>query len=221
VTDIAMIGGTGLVGRKLARRLAAWDDVRLTSFVRREPAAPYERSVDFEGLLHGGGDLLDVERVDVAISCLGTTMKAAGSKGAFRRVDYDYVYAFARAMRRLGARQFILVSSVGASRRSSSYYLALKAQIESAVRRMGFERVDIVRPGLLIGRRVELRPAERMAMTMAALLKPVLRGRAGRYRAIEATKVAAAIDALAGQERTGSFIHHDPDLEELAELTFT
>jgi uncharacterized protein YbjT (DUF2867 family) len=216
-----MIGGTGLVGRKLARRLSTWEDVRLTSFVRRESATSYERYLDFEALLHGGGDLLGVDHIDVAISCLGTTMKAAGSKGAFRRVDYDYVYAFARVARRLGARQFILVSSVGASRRSSSYYLALKAQIESAVRRMGFERVDIIRPGLLLGQRSERRPAERAAAVIARVLRPVLNGRSGWYHAIEASMVAAAIDALAGQTRGGAYVHHDPDLEGLAELTFT
>jgi len=219
--DVVMIGGTGLVGAKVARRLSSWSDVRLTSLVRGTPKASYERPISFEALLHNGSEALGIDHVDVAISCLGTTMKAAGSKGAFRRVDYDYVRAFAMAAHRYGARQFILVSSVGASRRSSSYYLALKAQIESAVSRIGFERVDIIRPGLLLGRRHEFRAGERTAKIIATLLKPVLNGHVGWYRAIEARKVAAAIDVLAGQPRPGKFIHHDPMLEELAELTFT
>ena len=213
--DAIMIGGSGLVGKKAAARLAVRDDVRLLSFVRRVPHAGYERQLSFEGLLHDGREALGIERADVAVSCLGTTMRQAGSRGAFRRVDYDYVYAFAQAALRLGARQFILVSSVGATRSTSNYYLSVKAEIEAAIAKLGFERFDVIRPGLLLGTRRELRLAERLASYAMPLLHPFLRGPNARYRATRADAVARAIADLVGAEAPGRFLYENPQLEVL------
>lgn len=208
-----MIGGTGLVGRETTRRFWASGDVDLVSFVRGEPRARYERRLEFERLLHEGGAALGIDAADVAVSCVGTTMKKAQSKGGFRRVDYDYVLAFAKAARRFGARQFILVSSVGASRAKSSYYLAVKAEIEGAIARLGYERFDIIRPGLLLGNRREPRLGERIAMALMPLVSPFLRGRLSALRATRADTVARAIVALAGAPGHGRFVHHNRELE--------
>ena len=213
--DAIMIGGSGLVGRKAAARLAVRDDLRLLSFVRRVAHAGYERQLSFEGLLHDGREALGVERADIAVSCLGTTMRQAGSRGAFRRVDYDYVYAFAQAALRLGARQFILVSSVGAARSASSYYLSVKGEIETAVAKLGFERLDVIRPGLLLGTRRELRLAERLGGYAMPLLHPFMRGANARYRATPSEVVARAIADLAGAEAPGRFLYENPQLEVL------
>lgn len=215
--DVVMVGGSGLVGRTAAARLADRDDVNLVSFVRRAPQTRYERLLDFEGLMHNGGELLGIERADVAISCLGTTMRQAGSKGAFRRVDYDYVYAFARVARRYGARQFILVSSVGATRATSNYYLSVKGEVEAAIARLDYERVDVIRPGLLLGARKELRFGERLASLMIPLLNPFLRGASARYRSTHADTVARAIDDLAGAAADGRFLYENPQLDLLTE----
>ena len=213
MTDVIMIGGSGLVGKKAAARLAVRDDVGLLSFVRRVAHAGYERQLSFEGLLHNGRDALGIERADVAVSCLGTTMRQAGSRGAFRRVDYDYVYAFAQAAQRLGARQFILVSSVGATRSTSSYYLSVKAEIEAAIAKLAFDRLDVIRPGLLLGTRHELRPAERLAGYAMPLLHPFLRGANARYRGTQSDSVARAITDLVGAEAPGRFLYENPQLE--------
>jgi uncharacterized protein YbjT (DUF2867 family) len=213
--DVIMIGGSGLVGKKAAARLAVREDVRLLSFVRRMTRAGYERQLSFEGLIHDGREALGIERADVAVSCLGTTMNQAGSRGAFRRVDYDYVYAFAQAARRLGARQFILVSSVGATRSTSNYYLSVKAEIEAAIAKLGFERLDVIRPGLLLGTRRELRPAERLAGYAMPLLHPFLRGANARYRATKPDVVARGIADLVGAEVPGRFLYENPQLEVL------
>lgn len=210
-----MIGGSGLVGKKTAARLSVRDDVRLLSFVRRVPHAGYERQLSFEGLIHDGRESLGIDRADVAVSCLGTTIKQAGSKGAFRRVDYDYVYAFAQAALRLGARQFILVSSVGATRSTSNYYLSVKAEIEAAIAKLGFERLDVIRPGLLLGTRRELRLAERLAGYAMPLLHPFLRGANARYRATKSDTVARAIADLVGAEAPGRFLYENPQLDML------
>lgn len=211
--DVALIGGSGLVGREVSRRLWASGEVSLGSFVRHEPRARYERRMSFEALLRDGAAALGTEHVDVAISCLGTTMKDAGSKGGFRRVDHDYVLAFAMAARRLGARQFILVSSVGASRSSRNYYLSVKGEIELAVARLGYERVDVIRPGLLLGNRRQSRLGERIGMLILPRLRPLLRGRLARYRATRADLVARAIVGLVGAAGRGNYLYENPQLD--------
>jgi uncharacterized protein YbjT (DUF2867 family) len=72
-----------------------------------------------------------------AFCARGTTMKAAGSRAAFRRVDFDYIVAFARAALAAGARRFMLVSAIGANARSTIFYLRVKGETEEAVAALG------------------------------------------------------------------------------------
>lgn len=203
--NILLAGGTGLVGRAVTQRLAGRNDVALLSLVRTA-TLPVERAVEFERLAE-----VEPGPVDAGISCLGTTIRTAGSQGAFRRVDHDYVVALASLARNNGARQFILVSSVGAGR--GGFYLRVKGEVEAAVGALGFERVDLIRPGLLLGPRAERRPSEQLAQRFAPLLNPFV---PARYGAIEAEAVAAAITALVGAQKTGRHIHHNPELRALA-----
>ena len=209
---ILLAGGTGLIGGLVTVRLLGRGDVRLDSLVRT-PRRPEERRVDFDALTSDrastGG-----EAVDVGISCLGTTLRRAGSRDAFRRVDHDYVLAVARAAAARGARRFVLVSSVGAG--GGSFYLRVKGETEMGVGAVGFERLDILRPSLLLGARAERRSAERLAQIVAPLLNPLLRGSLARYAALEAGVVAAAIERLAFAEAPGTFIHHTDELRALA-----
>lgn len=204
---------TRLKTGSVAERLAARGDVALEAPVR-PPGRPGWPVLDFEALvanpLAGGA-----AAVDVGVSCLGTTRAKAGSDAAFRRVDLDYVVAFARAARARGARRFLLVSSVGAGGRG--LYLAAKGEAEEAVRGVGFDRLDIVRPSLLIGGRADRRPAERLAQAFAPALAPLLRGLLARYAALDAVIVAAAIERLVtGRASPGVHVHFVPDLLELA-----
>src|SRR5205085_9625313 len=90
---------------------------------------------------------------DVAISALGTTWRAAGSEAAFRAVDFTMVVDFATAAREAGVPRMIAVSSVGADAGSRAFYLRVKGEMEAALSALGFDRLDIVRPGLLRGDR--------------------------------------------------------------------
>jgi uncharacterized protein YbjT (DUF2867 family) len=157
------------------------------------------------------------EQVDLAISTLGTTWKKSGSWERFAAVDRDAVLAFARAARKAGARQFITVSSVGADPASRNRYLGLKGEIEEALAKIGFERLDVVRPGLLIGDRPsDRRLAERLGILASPLINPLLRGSRARYRGIDAAIVAAAIARLAGRNEPGRFVHTNRELLALA-----
>jgi uncharacterized protein YbjT (DUF2867 family) len=207
---VALIGATGLVGRQLWPSLEARHDLlvlgRRPSGARREKLAPID---EWAALLVG-------EQVDCAISTLGTTHKAAGSWAAFEAVDRHGVLAFAAAARSAGARHFLLVSSSGADATSRSSYLRLKGEVETAVAALGFERVDIVRPGLLLGKRSEKRLAEGIGQLLAPLLNVVLKGPLDRYAGIEASLVAKAMAALAERGEPGLLLHHNREIRKFA-----
>lgn len=207
---IALIGATGLIGGQVAR--LGGDSVH--ALVRRPSGSDGQETVappaDRPRLVAGLG-------ADVAISALGTTWRKAGSEAAFRAVDFDMVVDFATAARAAGVRQMIAVSSVGADPNARAFYLRVKGETEQALRGLGFDRLDILRPGLLRGDRgPERRLGERVGILLSPLVNLVLRGRLDRYAAIDGETVARAILALAGGQAPGAHIHHNRDIARLA-----
>lgn len=162
--------------------------------------------------------LVERETVNAAVSTLGTTLRAAGSQAAFRAVDLDSVRAFAAAARRAGARHMVTVSSVGADPNSRNFYLRTKGEMERALEVLGFDRLDILRPGLLRGHRGgERRVGERIGILLSPVVNLALRGRLDRFAAIDAEFVAAAIETCLGSGEPGTFRHDNRAIRRLAE----
>ena len=136
-----------------------------------------------------------VEAEDV-FCCLGTTIKVAGSQAAFRRVDYEYPVALARAAARDGAKRLLVVSALGANANSRVFYNRVKGEMENSVRAAGVARICFFRPSLLSGPRAEPRFGERAGLVLGTMLGPLL----GRYRPIHADLVAAAMLKAALQD---------------------
>ena len=154
--------------------------------------------------------------VDACVCALGTTIRQAGSREAFLAVDRDLVIRVATIARTLGATRMVLVSSVGASAQSDNFYLRVKGETERALGELGFERLDLLRPGLLLGERSEKRAAEQWGQRLAPLFNPLLRGALRRYRAIAAADVAAAAVAVLSQGAGGRHVHENAGLLALA-----
>ena len=193
--DLLIAGATGLIGRHALDRAAVHPGVgRVTALVRR-PLAPLPDkaaavAVDFEALV---ASTVSLPAADAVLLCLGTTQATAGSKDAMRRVDLDYTVAVAEAAHAAGARAAGLISSIGATDRTASWYLRLKAEVEAAVRAVGFDRLAIVRPSLLLGARPELRPAERLGQIVSPVLGQLMIGPLRTYRPVPGETVAAAL----------------------------
>lgn len=204
-------GYTGLVGRHLVDRLlrdARYGAVKLVG--RRPPGQSHEKLETVQTEL---GDLSKLESrlaADDAFCCLGTTIKTAGSRAAFERVDYHMVVDFARAAHAAGARRFFLVSSLSANPRSPVYYSRIKGRTEQALREVGFEALHIVRPSLLLGERSEHRAGEALAQKFSPVFNALLPGTLKKYRAVHADDVAAALLVLAGRDAPGVFVHTLP-----------
>jgi len=191
-------GATGLVGTALVEQLLGDPRVqRVTTLVRRPShrANPklVERLVDFEKLAAE----LQGENATHVFCCLGTTIGKAGSESAFRRVDHDYPLALGRVAKAAGARQFLLVSAMGANPSSRVFYNRVKGEVELDVGALGLGRLDVFRPSLLLGERAEHRPGERLAIALSAPLGKLLVGPLRKYRPIRAADVARAMIRVA------------------------
>lgn len=149
----------------------------------------------------------DIPLVTDVFCALGTTIKKAGSREAFRHIDCELPRNIARYAASHGARRFFLVSSVDAEANSSNFYLRVKAELEDAVAAMPFESVEIFRPSFLIGDRPESRPVERWGIAVARALQFSLQGKLRKYRPIPARTVAAAMVAAALEASHGRRIH--------------
>ena len=148
---------------------------------------------------------------DDVFCCLGTTIKQAGSQEAFRRVDYDYPVALARAAARDGAKRLLVVSALGADAHSKVFYNRVKGEMEGAVRAAGVTQTLFFRPSLLSGPRSEPRIGERVGLVVGAVLGPLL----GRFRPIHADLVAAAM-IRAAERDLPSQVFESPQIRSLA-----
>jgi uncharacterized protein YbjT (DUF2867 family) len=210
-TTVLIAGATGMVGAQLlAKLLGAADYQRVTVLGRR---APPVNDTKLEVCISDFSNLATLQSAlacDDVFCCLGTTLRAAGSREAFERVDYQMVADLARFTRAAGARRFFLVSALGSSARSLSFYSRVKARAEAAVAEAGFETVHIVRPSLLLGARVESRPMEALGRRLAPMLNPLLVGPMRSARAIPAEEVAQSLLTLARRSERGLHIHTLP-----------
>jgi uncharacterized protein YbjT (DUF2867 family) len=216
---IALVGATGLVGRKVIELSSAGDEARIVGIARREaPLPPGARMEMFVAETDKWAEVLEAVRPRALICALGTTMKkAGGDRDAFRAVDHDLVLATAQAARSAGVPNMVLVSAAGADARSKSFYMQVKGEAEEAVTKVGFKRLDILHPGLLRGERVDdLRLAERAAIIAAPLIDPLLSGTWERFRSIEADLVAEAALGLALRRAGGRFTHDNEAMRRAA-----
>lgn len=186
--------------------------------MRRPIEGPLPRTarpvlVDFARL----DDHADLFGVDQIFLCLGTTLKRAGSRQAFRAVDLDLVAELAKRALNSGAEDCLLVSSLGADPRARTFYSRVKGETERAVRALPWRTLAILRPSLLVGPRAERRPAERIAVAAARLLSPLLRGPLARYRPVRAEQVAEAMARLARHPRSGTHVYESEGIRDIAD----
>lgn len=145
-----VLGATGATGKDLVQQLLQDKDFEeVDIFVRKPVDFQHEKLkthvVDFNNF----SQWQDMIKGDVAFSCLGTTLKDAGSKEAQRKVDFNYQYEFAKAAKENNVEDYILVSAYGANSRSKIFYSRMKGELENAVKQLHFNKITIFKPGLL------------------------------------------------------------------------
>lgn len=209
-----LLGATGLVGSHALELLIRDDRFSRIVVPTRRPLPANARSskvesriVDFEH----PESLGDLTGIQAGLCALGTTIKKAGSKENFRKVDYGYCMESARRLRSAGASKFAVVTSMGTSPNSPLFYSRVKGELESDLQSLSFDYLGLFRPSFLDGERQEHRPGEAFAMKFGWLMPK-------KYKPIHARVVASAmIDALA-EDRSGRKIVESDQLQDYARL---
>lgn len=208
-----VFGATGAIGQRLLPLLVASDAWAKTVVVTRRPLDMGSEKVsevicDAETIEDHAHALVG----DTVFCCLGTTQKIAGSKAQFRAVDHDYILKCAQITRRQGARHFLVVSAMGADARSLNFYSRVKGETERDLKAVGFERLDILRPSLLIGERTEHRPMEALGGIVMGMASPFMVGPFAPYRPIKIEQVARAMRDIALKESAGATVYLSDEL---------
>ncbi len=212
-----LVGATGLVGGHVLEALLADPGYGRVRVLARRPTGRSrpkleERVLDFDRLAERADDVAG----DDVFCCLGTTLRTAGSREAFRRVDFDYVARVAGLAAANGARRFLLVSAAGADAGSRVFYNRVKGEAERAVRALPFATVVLLRPSLLLGDRTEHRRWEEAAKRVMPALGPLFVGPLRRWRPVQARDVAAAMVRLAASAAPGVRVVESEEIPALA-----
>lgn len=212
-------GATGLVGNACLQFLlnsAHYSAVKVLT--RRSLAFEHPK---LEGIMLSDFDRLeevtDLLAANDVFYCLGTTLKQAGSQAAFRKIDYEYALQIAKITLQNGAKQFLLVSSLGADAQSRIFYSRTKGELENEIKKMPFYSTHILQPSILLGTRQEQRFAEGLGQQLAQIINPLMLGFLRKYRGIKAEAVAKAMLHLALQNKEGVYTYLSDHIQTLSE----
>jgi uncharacterized protein YbjT (DUF2867 family) len=202
---ILHVGATGLVGGFVLSGLLADPRIeRVVAPTRRALAIRHPRLdnpvLDFERLPAADASLW---RADAVICTLGSTIKQAGSRARFRRVDHDYPLQIARSALHGGAYAFVLNSAMGADPHSRFFYNRVKGELEQDLQQLPYPSITFVRPGLIGGRRARPRAGEQLATVALKLAGPLL---PRRWRINPAERIATALVEAATQALPGRHV---------------
>lgn len=205
-----VVGGSGLVGKEVISELIASEKYTEVVTLTRKPldfTHPKLSSIIFNF------DHPDASVVcgDDIFCCLGTTMKKAGSKEAFYRVDYTYPIEIAQLGHQNGAKRFAIVTAMGADSGSMFYYNRVKGDVEATLKKIGFDALLIFRPSLLVGNRGETRLGEQIGEGLSKILRPLI---PIKYRSIEARKVAKAMVTITASNVKGTLVYESDVMQE-------
>ncbi len=207
---VLLLGATGLIGSELLPLLLADDSIaRVVVVARRVTGIRHAKLHEYRFDLAAMGQHADAfDGVETIFCALGTTMKAAGSKEAFRFVDHDLPLIAARLGLAHGAKQYLLVSSLGANPNARNFYTRVKGEVEAKLKTLPYRTITIVRPSFLLGARKEFRLGERIVAALRFLFP-------SRVKPIEAHTVARALLALSKQMDPGTRIVESRELRSL------
>ncbi len=221
---IAIVAGTtGLIGSQLIELILQDNYYDRVVTLSRKPLKISNFKLARQSSLNAGGFqnlVVDFDKLqefsgqmkgDDVFCCLGTTIKVAGSREAFRKVDHDYPVALASVTKSQGATQFLIVTAMGANKGSSIFYNRVKGEVQEDLMKIGFEVTHIFQPSMLRGPRLEKRSGEEIGQSVMRVLGFLI---PKKYKIIESVKVARAMLAIAKLRQAGTKIHDSAKLQD-------
>lgn len=212
-----IFGATGLTGSFLLQQLCEsgrYDSV--VAFSRKKLVYTHPVLKNITSTLENVEEISEQVKGDDLFCCLGTTIKKAGNREVFRKVDMQLPAALARVAEINGIQKFLVISSIGANHRSSNFYLRTKGEMENQVLSTHISQIYILRPSMLLGPRKEFRFGEEAGKFLMKLIDPLLFGKLRKYRAIHAETVASAMIKLAQKNNRELQIIESDKIKEIA-----
>jgi len=209
-------GASGLCGGHCLQLLLKDTDYEwVTSIVRRPSGVEHpkltEVIVDFDQL----NDHAELFKVDHVYCCLGTTIKVAGSKEAFRRVDQVYPLSMAELSELTDVRSFSIITALGSDSGSMIFYNKVKGEVEDSLRNLSIPSIGILQPSMLLGDRSEQRMGESIGKVAMKLTSALFQGPLKKYKAIEGAQVARAMVTISKNEKPGCNTYLSDVLQEM------
>lgn len=206
---VALIfGASGLVGSHCLQELLLNSNYgKVIAFTRRSLGISHPKFVEVIIDFNSLDDIAHTLVGDDLFYCMGSTLKKAGSQQEFRKIDLNYPLSIATIAAKNGVKKWIMVSSVGASKSATSFYLRVKGEAEYSISTLGFQEIHFFRPSLLLGERAEHRIAESLGKSVMRLLSPIMVGALKKLRPVEASRVANEMVVVAQSCSPGINIH--------------
>lgn len=192
-----VVGATGLVGTALVKLLCESEEYVAVNVLSRRPLDFSHPKLDVRLCEFDQIAECDFEFAHEVFCCLGTTMKKAGSKEQFEKVDFEYPLSVAALAKNKGVGHFIVISAMGANEKAFAYYSRVKGNLERELINMDFPKLSIVRPSLITGNRPEFRLGETVGEKVLKVLNPLLVGPMKKVRSIPAKQIAKAMKVIA------------------------
>ncbi|MFN3918178.1 MAG: NAD-dependent epimerase/dehydratase family protein [Flavobacteriales bacterium] len=207
---IGIIGASGLTGGYLLETLTESNEtIEIISLTRKKMSINLSKTIE---ILTNFSEK-EIENMtlefDVLFCCIGTTIKKAGSKKEFKRVDFGIPLSIAKRAKMFNTKKFILISSTRANSSSSNFYLKTKGEIEDEILKLNFPYTHFIRPSPLLGKRAEKRAGEKMGQMISRLLSFLFVGPLKKYKAIEAKRVAKAMFIIAKKDSAKIIYEND------------
>jgi uncharacterized protein YbjT (DUF2867 family) len=216
VKTALIIGSTGLIGSELLNLLLDSNDyLKVITFVKRDTGIKHpkltQHIIDFDKpetykeLIVG----------DDFFCSIGTTIKKAGSKKAFRKVDFGYPKQFAAFALHNKVKNYLIISSLGANAKSGNFYLKTKGEIQDFLKDCDFESVAVLQPSLLLGNRTEFRLGEKVGAFFMKTFSLLFVGNLKKYKPIESKTVAKALLKIAQTNNKGFKIYESDAIQKI------
>lgn len=211
-----IIGSTGLIGAQLLQLLLGSQEYdKVITFVKRDAGIKHPKLIQYIIDFDKPETYQDFVKGDDFFCTIGTTIKKAGSKLAFKKVDFEYPKQFATIALHHKVKQFLIVSSLGADANAANFYLKTKGEIEAFLKQCTFESVTVLQPSLLLGNRTEFRLGEKIGTFFMKRTSFLFVGSLKKYKPIESETVAKALFTIAQNNRKGFQINESDAIQKI------
>lgn len=211
-----IIGSTGLIGSELLNLLLDSNDyLKVITFVKRDTGIKHpkltQHIIDFDK----PETYIELVVGDDFFCTIGTTIKKAGSKEAFRKVDFGYPKQFAAFALQNKVKNYLIISSLGANAKSGNFYLKTKGEIQDFFKDCDFESVAVLQPSLLLGNRTEFRLGEKVGAFFMKTFSLLFVGNLKKYKPIESKTVVKALLKIAQTNNKGFKIYESDAIQKI------